>query len=74
MRSYHLFAGSKYYPGKTFEDYRGAFPTLEEAKAAFVADVCTLDWAHVVWVNDHGELELVAKAELNWGTNEVTWT
>jgi hypothetical protein len=43
--TYLLFAGDDYYPDGGWEDYRGAFGSVESAKAAVRPSD---DWAHVV--------------------------
>jgi hypothetical protein len=42
---YLLFAGDTWYPGGGWDDFRGAFATIDEAKAA---DLSHYDWAHII--------------------------
>lgn len=50
MKRYLLFAGEEYYPSGGWNDFRGAFDTLEEARlAAFEPRGCEYGyWFHVV--------------------------
>jgi hypothetical protein len=44
--SFLVFKGDTYYPSGGWEDYAGAFPTLEEA--CYQLGLDTLSWGHVV--------------------------
>jgi hypothetical protein len=46
MDRFLLFAGDTYYPLGGWGDYKGSFPTLEEALKAAAAN--SWDWFHVV--------------------------
>lgn len=48
-----LFAGSSFYPSGGWEDFRGYFNTVEEARIFLIHnwetfDICCSPWAHVV--------------------------
>jgi hypothetical protein len=42
-----LFAGGRYYPGGGWNDFKGEFKTLDEAKE-YVARLNNIDWFHVI--------------------------
>lgn len=53
MKRYLLFCGDKYYPYGGWDDFRGAFDTLEEAREAAVPTRTIYgdpshDWWHIV--------------------------
>jgi len=52
---YLLFAGSNYYPSGGWDDFRGEFNTLEEAREAAESSNFSFskyDWWHVVYNNE----------------------
>lgn len=60
-----LFAGSSFYPSGGWDDFRGYFNTIEEAKAFLLDnwesfDICCSPWAHIV-----KEDQIVLKATLD---------
>lgn len=50
---YHLFAGDDYYPLGGWEDWRGAFATIEEALVAAADTRRSQDWWHIVDIAEH---------------------
>lgn len=42
-----LFAGMSHYPSGGWRDYKGAFPSMEDA-VEFVANQSSIDWWHIV--------------------------
>jgi hypothetical protein len=62
---FFLFAGDDYYPSGGMYDFRGAFETLDAAKAALPE--CR-DWAHVATLAD-GKLSIVAE----WTAKKSEW-
>ncbi len=57
---YYLFCGDNYYPRSGLGDYRGKFPTLEEAEAEGKklknSSKYSNDWYTVVTIREDGEL------------------
>lgn len=47
MKRYIVFAGSDYYPGGGWGDFRGDFDTLEEARA-LIKTLLDYDWQQIV--------------------------
>lgn len=43
---YLLFAGYSYYPSGGWKDFRGCYPSIEEAKKVFTES--SYDWYHIV--------------------------
>jgi hypothetical protein len=46
VKRFAVFGGATYYPGQGWDDFRGAFDTLEEACAKALLDA--FDWWQVV--------------------------
>jgi hypothetical protein len=48
---YYLFAGDQYYPLGGFEDFKGCFGSIDEARKSFEDEYsCDTDcWAHIVF-------------------------
>lgn len=57
---YHLFAGDDYYPMGGLGDYRGSFPTIEDAHAATLS-IRYLDWWEIAAIDFDGNLSSVDK-------------
>lgn len=73
-----LFAGQAYYPQGGWEDWRGSFDTLAEAKAAFLAwrhddgdPGGNLTWGHIA--ND-AEGEIVSEMWSEYVTGGPGWS
>jgi hypothetical protein len=64
---YLVFSGYSYYPDGGWNDYDGAFSTLEEAKDS-VKDFDYQQWAHIVDANSE-EIVLIAAG----GKGVVEW-
>lgn len=67
MKSYYLFAGLNYYPHGGVEDFRGIYPSLEEAKVGLAEQAITIAggsqsgiWAHIA----DSEMKMVAYASV----------
>jgi hypothetical protein len=58
---FFLFAGEKFYPNGGMNDYRGAYPTLEEAQKA-AAELCD-DWYQIAVASRRAFTGLVVVAE-----------
>lgn len=59
MKKYLLFAGSQYYPSGGWNDFKGDFDSIHDAREA--AKLIKWDWAHVVntdTVKSLGQIEL----------------
>ena len=54
--TYLLFSGSEYYPAGGADDFAGAFPSIEAAKAHFAQH--EREWAHIA-AFDGRQLEIV---------------
>ncbi len=52
MKRVFLFAGETYYPSGGMSDYRGAFDSIEEAKAAL--DREDWEWGQIAELTDEG--------------------
>jgi hypothetical protein len=48
MKRFLLFAGDKYYPQKAWEEFRGDFDTIEEAKEKGIEYAKYFDWFQIV--------------------------
>lgn len=48
MKRYLLFFGETYYPGGGWEDFHGAFDTIEDARNAVKARDSLPDWHEIV--------------------------
>ena len=57
-KPFAAFYGAKYYPGEGWEDFIGAFATLDEAKERATAKLDMYEWWQVV---DLRTLEIAAK-------------
>lgn len=51
MKRYLLFVGDFYYPAGGWNDYKGCYATLEEAKDAGFKLQTDCSWAHIVDIN-----------------------
>ena len=48
-----LFTGDSYYPCGGWNDYRGVYVSLEQAKESFEKEHSKCDWAHIVDISTH---------------------
>ena len=67
---YHLFAGNIYYPNGGIEDYRGSFPSIEEAQKAEAEQ--DREWAQVLVLRD-GALCCVSEKSFLQNEWSVRW-
>lgn len=59
MKKFHLFIGYCYYPDR-FSDYRGSFPTLEDAYIRIkMIEPEYLQWWQILKTQDDGSLRLL---------------
>jgi hypothetical protein len=61
--TYLLFSGSEYYPAGGADDFAGAFPSIEAAKAYFAEH--EREWAHIA-AFDGRQLEIVCAYGTAW--------
>jgi len=70
MKPFLLFAGDFYYPSGGMDDLRGAFETLDDAKAAHHGH----DWAHVAeWRDGDDDNEAGLWIVATWLSAEGEW-
>ena len=67
---FHLFTFDEYYPGGGMEDYRGSFPTVEEAQAAFVLE--NRPFGNIAGSAPDGSLAFLWNGQ--WRNGKVEWT
>lgn len=76
-----LFAGSCFYPSGGWEDFRGYFNSVEEAKKFLIDnwesfDICCSPWMHIVEKNKivlEGRFDdLVSSSSQQWEFESVT--
>lgn len=60
MKRYLLFAGDVYYPVGGWDDFRGAYDTIEEAQSASLAYRDTYEWFHIVDTVEMKQVEHLA--------------